>query len=112
MSNVNSELFLQIAERIERDPKCYDQEYVCREPGQWGGCIFCHAEEILKLPHFTAGWASRGNVPNQATAEALGLGPEEANILHHSKWKPRAGLTVPAALRLIADGKSVSEVSA
>jgi len=108
---VNAELFLKIAERVENDPDSYDQKYVARDPGIYGGCIFCHAEEILGLSHFEGEETVSGLVPSRKTVEALGLDAEDAIRLYSSRWKPKPEYTVPAALRAIAGGASVQEVS-
>lgn len=45
-------------------------------------------------------------------AEMFGMDENSAVILTRRGWLPRHGLTVPQALRLIADGSSVESVSA
>lgn len=44
-------------------------------------------------------------------ARALGLYRNEAAELFAASWQPREGLSVPDALRALADGASVEEVS-
>lgn len=115
---VNSELFRKIADRIETEPETYNQgNWARRDPlisdaEPEGACIFCIAEQIIGFEHH-ADTQKMGHVGYQEiTAEALGLSDEDATKLYHADWKPREGLTVPQALRMIADGATVSEVSA
>lgn len=97
---VNAELFRKIADKIEKEPKSYDQERYA-SPDDCG-CIF-HLAEIIS--------GQTMNLPWQ-TGPLLGLSEADATKLYSQYWKPRPDLTVPQALRLIADGESVSEVSA
>ena len=99
---VNSELFRQIADRIERNPSEYNQDRWRRDFQGDAACIFCIAQEILGL--------IIGD--EDATIKEMGLGRKDALKLWHWTWKPKPEYTVPQALRLIADGKSVAEVSA
>lgn len=103
MSTVNAELFRAIADEIERRPGRYVQKD-CEL------CIFAKAIEILAEPELD--FIGSAFKPAPSVAGKMGISNPDAYVLCASNWKPRPGLTVPEALRLIADGASVGEVSA
>jgi len=112
-TKVNSELFRKIADRIEREPHMYDQRYSERENDEGeAACIYCFAREILGSPDKGDKYLNGRMMPDDDLRIAVGLNIEDTQTLYHYSWKPRSGLTVPEALRAIADGKSVQEVSA
>lgn len=115
MSNVNTTLFLQIAERIEEKPELYNQALIsCRTECGTAYCIggwamfLSYGETYCAL--ISEPDESLGEI--KSARELLGLDFDSADMLFVGSWKPRPGLTVPEALREIANGKSVSEVSA
>lgn len=89
---VNADLFRKIADQVEEWPESYSQCGTTNCIGGWA-CKFAGV-----------GWINVG--------KALGISMKDEYTIFAARWKPRKGLTVPQALRLIADGKSVSEVSA
>lgn len=100
---VNSELFRKIADKIEAEPKLYRQsrkEVIIR------GCGTAHC---------IGGWAcalTNNEISLMRAGKLLGLKNWDQYRIFDAFWKPRPDLTVPQALRMIADGASVSEVSA
>jgi len=55
---------------------------------------------------------SRGDRTVREEAQRLlGLTDNEADVLFDAEWAPRSGMTVPEALRLLADGVFLSEVT-
>lgn len=101
---MNAEMFRRIADQIEKEPERYDQNIY-----GWN----CDS------PHCIAGWAlvfsgkQHSDVlrPSQKAAEILGINDREMRTLFIESWTPIRGLTVPDALRQIADGASVASVS-
>jgi hypothetical protein len=49
--------------------------------------------------------------PEDMGAAALGLTSDEGRVLFNQAWAPASGLTVPDALRRLADGASLLGVS-
>lgn len=99
---VNSELFRKIADRIEKNPESYDQS---SWSGKYGcGCILWHAEQIYGIDSETSDL--------DESIKLFGLDRVDAGRLYHALWKPKHGLSVPEALRLISNGATVAEVSA
>lgn len=120
----NAKLLRDVADKIEGDPHLYSQ-------GTWGRVTPCGTA------HCIAGWACElaGCEPNDPTAwedgwlsvrkpgstefmpvgiaaeQLLGLSDIEALDLFDGGWKPKDGMTVPEALRGLADGKLMAEVS-
>lgn len=108
---VNAELLRKIADKIEAEPRCYDQHSF----SDWEnncGCVAHHAVILsgrkVPFPNNTAHLC----IELQGAGHILGLNNDAADIIFHPEWLPRADLTVPHALRLIADGASVESVSA
>lgn len=95
-----------VADMIEAHPERYDQQ-------QWKVETECGTAYCL------AGWACQialGRLPwrNGVAATArdlLGLTDGERYNLFVESWKPHAGLSVPDALRKIAGGASIADVS-
>jgi hypothetical protein len=108
---VNSELFRKIADRIEAEPKIYSQEAAIVENGLEGPC-YCIGGLALLLSGHDLRSGTIGDYGNDNSARRLLGYPNGGPSIFDGGWKPREGLTVPQALRLIADGASVSEVSA
>jgi hypothetical protein len=113
---VNSELFRKVADKIENQPELYCQAHI----DDYTECGTAHC--IAGWAHFLtygdtyAGLDKADYRPEDSrhilSAQEL-LGIDNLSLkLFHPQWKPREGLTVPQALRMIADGATVSEVSA
>lgn len=102
---VNSELFRQIADRIEAVPGCYNQRSMFT-------CVFAIANNFICPDRFMLAISSGEFKDEDSVAKRLGLTEEDARIIYTNDWQPHSGLSVPEALRLIADGASVGEVSA
>lgn len=127
---MNTELLLKVANAIEKYPELYDQEtygdvevnntscgttaciagWACALEGYYPTVIdtrFSY-EKVSKEPyteyydgldtHFTA-------------VSILGLDNGDAEELFSAYWMPRDDLTVPEALRKIANGASIEEVT-
>lgn len=97
-------LMNQVADHIEAFPERYDQEvyWITTECGTVG-CI--------------AGWADRLSgyddplvAPSNAE-ERLGLTLDEGSVLFDEAWRPAEGLTVPDALRKLAGGADLEDVT-
>jgi hypothetical protein len=129
----NRELFLKIAEVIEKHPKLYDQTAVSPEPVPVDLCsygLFPYIEDPLtvecRTPGCIAGWAAaltpvalrqqlalRLESPRWVLRSArvlLGLSLDEASILFGGAWAPSDGRSVPEELRRIADGGEIRGV--
>ncbi len=126
----NVDLFHAVAEKIESDPKRYNQ-------GSWGtsGRRKTPPTPACKTSHCIAGWAAVIAAPERVSwlgngwgpgvwmmsaidgdmqqlgADLLGLTDDEAEVLFSIDWKPREDLTVPEALVKIGNGASIAEVS-
>jgi hypothetical protein len=95
---LNVELLRKIADKIEAEPTCYNQQnYVCGTAHCIGGWAA------------TLGGAGEPNFENGQNA--LQLATPDAHALFAASWMPCEGLTVPQALRAIADGSTIEEVS-
>lgn len=113
-TGVNRELFEKVADYIEQNPEQYDQ----RDSRK---CIFGIAAKLSNAdPTWFVGCNDRGRYYDfvrdgrqQSVAYHLFKfpNPGEASVLVLGLWEPRKGLTVPQALRLIARGCTVYQVS-
>lgn len=106
----NVDLFRRVADRIERDPESYDQRTWVRI-GECGtvACIGGHA--LLEAGGAADRTSSRGWAECHALVRTLlGLTDRES-ILFHAKWRPAPGMTVPVALRRLADGWPLAAVT-
>lgn len=107
-----SDLFRQIADRIEDNPNRYDQREWRTQvdhPCKTAYCIGGHALAIRGL--FEESLLGL-NSPRPMPAGLLGLDEDEDEVLFAMSWGPREGLSVPDALRCLAEGAEISEVSA
>lgn len=120
-----------VADQIEGHPDQYDQ-------GSWGYIVGSLTStptlDIIEKMGLNdcgtrgciAGWAVALNVHNQEVREALatkmldvgslaekllGLETYTADILFNEMWKPAAGMDVPEALRFLAKGADIYEVT-
>jgi hypothetical protein len=96
-------LLLKIATQIENHPKTYNQEvfgYECSS----AHCIAGWACQI------TDGYLVRGRTHKRAR-KLLGLSEIDADRLFSAVWVPKPGLTPAQALRNLAEGATVDEVS-
>jgi len=97
-----AELLRKIADQIEQHPESYDQGCFWN-PVRECGCIAGWAWKLRRKSRWRASCTEPLSV-------SLGIdGPEL--LLFEDFWRPRKGLTVSDALRMIADGASVAEVS-
>lgn len=109
MTERNADLLRRVADRIEGDPDSYDQAAWVRigECG-WVACIGGHA--VIEAGEMDwesiIGWAEF-----HAIASCL-LGLEDCeSILFHAGWQPVNGMSVPDALRRLADGWPIYAVT-
>ena len=124
----NAELFNAIADELELFPESYDQDV-------WGTRLEEHADETLCGTAFCiaghgvhrTGWdtpvhdwfmvkhpnhpdAGNINTSKQAAYE-LGLNGHESSELFDSDWLPEHGYTVSDALRALANGADIEDVT-
>lgn len=132
---MNKELLLKVADAIEKYPELYDQEtygdvevddtscgttaciagWACALEGYYptiatlsdGEVIFGY-DNVAKEP-----WTpfSKGVDSHVTAQQLLELSENEADVLFGGGWRPDEDLTVPEALRKIADGISIAELS-
>lgn len=132
MSEINAELFHQIADKIEKEPEGYNQEFWGQRTscgtayciGGWavvlGGkdqIIYSDEGELLGLRN---GWDNSWTEVSDAARELLGIAPhtyasdpyeDVTDRLFMSGWRPREDMTVPEALRAIANGAKLADVT-
>lgn len=105
----NADLLRRVADRIERDPDMHDQaNWFC--PTECGivACIGGHA--LIEAGEYIVGdnaWFDFSAVARTL----LGFTDLEASYLFSARWAPAEGMTVPDALRRIADGWPVYAVT-
>lgn len=126
-----SDLFRAIADQIEAHPETYDQSV-------WGEVDdndfsqlfdFLTAAEHMAVGSCdtrgcTAGWAIALNIQDPQVrismsdrsitamaADLLEIDSRTAMILFMEDWEPAAGMTVPEALRELANGATIHEVT-
>ena len=124
----NSELFEAIADAIELAPERYDQsDWALPGPDDFEGLPTTELLHRCGTKHCIAGWAvslsttedtrnkTKDDVDRRGwgavARERLGLSFDEADELFGQHWLPRAGMTVPEALRALAAGADVRVVS-
>lgn len=134
---MNTELLLKVADAIEKYPELYDQEtYGDVEVDDtscgttaciagWACALEGYHPVVDRLPwrdassYFTytrvaqkpwQAW-SNGVSPHDIAQELIGLEDWAAEELFGSDWGPVEGLTVPQALRKIANGTPIDEVT-
>jgi hypothetical protein len=110
MTERSADLFRRVADRIERDPDSYDQATWVRI-GECGtvACIGGHA--LLEAGEAADRTSTGGWAECHALAQTLlGLTDRES-ILFHARWRPAPGMTVPDALRRLADGWPLAVVT-
>lgn len=120
----NEDLFFVVADRVQFDPKSYNQErWATVSSESMCGSVACIAGHGLML----TGWGVSlvaygtfykdgrvlqfGSDIQSVAAIAFNLSTTESRVLFHGRWKPREGLTVSDALRLIGKGEKVSVVT-
>lgn len=100
---------LRVADAIEQHPEQYDQS-------DWKTKQSCGTNSYC-----VAGWAQHLCFPRQefsevttplCAAKLLALTEDEAVALFSATWEPHEGLSVPDALREIAGGATIEDVSA
>lgn len=129
-------LLRDVADRVEADPGTYDQGKWIYLPGvEWswtrvpvadppcgttaciGGHLVMAALPAARL--FYLGDKVEANVSGRAVERAVsevagelldGSGINTA-VLFHGEWRPRPGVSVPDALRRLADGATLGEVT-
>ena len=112
-------LFREIADKIEDHPELYDQaDYEAQKDCGTAHCIGGWACELRRddLQWITNSYYGQEDVSPlagffEAGSNLLGLTGKETMILFDAGWTPREGLTVPAALRAIADGAEIADVT-
>lgn len=97
---LNRARILAVADVIERHPDWYDQN-------TWEGRPCCIAGHALRLAR-----ADRYGVFTERAAAVLGLTTDQARVLFCASWQPPEGMTVPNALRLLAFGATINQVTA
>lgn len=127
----NAELFKLIADELELFPESYNQE-------AWGseiedqdeaaqtlcGTAFCiaghgvhrtgwtsHSPTDWYMVHHPDNTDTIGRSTSMQAAYELGLTQREAAILFSSEWLPEYGYTVSDALRALANGAEIDEVT-
>lgn len=125
---VPAKLLYEVAEMVEAYPESYNQMVWVQDAAEesdvsWDqvalvelvqnpscGTTACIAGWVVAIA--TAQGARLGLDPGRQAASILGLADDDARLLFDAAWKPRSDLTVPDALRAIADGATVDEVTA
>ena len=109
-------LMRAVADAIEAHPEQYEQEMwstvtACGTAYCVGGwaCILAYGASALSDPRGSE--YAHGRYIEDEASDLLGLPAEETELLFHSQWEPAEWLTVPQALRAIAEGKSVESVT-
>ena len=106
----NADLLNRVATYIERNPDGYAQ-------GAWCKCIAGIAIRLHRRwgVNRTRAWMNRrwppytfSGGPGGVAREILGLTRNEADVLFSAYWHPRPNYTVPAVLRMLADGADVN----
>lgn len=112
------QLMLQVADAIEDDPASYAQEHwVDHTYCGTRCCIAGWAVKIAEPERFNIDFRNQCEVRNLSeyielnAHELLGLASNKALLLFHSGWKPVEDMTVSEALRKIAGGSKLSEVT-
>ena len=126
----NAALFNVLADRIEQNPDEYDQETwgTSNDPeGECGGsyCIAGTVAMLLgaeprtvyalsgALSHYSWDMVTLDGVtesPGKLAGRVLGLDEDEQLVLFSEVWHPD-GMSVPEALRSIAEGVAVGDVT-
>jgi hypothetical protein len=120
------DLMLKVADQIEEEPERYNQYYyVMDSPCGTQHCIAGWALVLsgkaqVEIDTYTdrawtcifvdletGGWED----PVELGREALGLNEEEAWRLFGASWKPAENMSVPDALRKLAWGADIEDVS-
>ena len=115
-----------IADQIELEPGSYDQgTYGCKEKQSSCGTAHCIAGWSAKLdgwsPRIGHGWGLliRGGddgmleyaACEEVAGKNMGVCEEDYEVLFNVDWEPIDSMTVPQALRALADGASVSDIT-
>jgi hypothetical protein len=117
-----------IADQIEQHPGLYNQWAYASPAAEECGTAYCIAGWAAHLRGWEPDTPAEGDwewrYPERAVsggwitddvaaiaAELLGLDEDDAALLFAEWWKPRLGLTVPGALRAIANGEPVEAVT-
>jgi len=129
-----TQLLEAIADHIEAHPEAYDQGSWCYTTGSmassenkldildkmglndcntrgciagWAVALNIHTKEVRDVLDKGVGLFDLGNMAQNL----LGLDQLEAETLFHEAWEPAIDMDVPEALRLLAKGVDISEVT-
>lgn len=131
----NTDLFNDIADKVENEPEAYDQStWLEPSKNECGsrGCIAGWAVALSGDAVHNSDGTLRGGVKSRYidladgrsqfiqevipfdifARESLGLSGDEANHLFAGTWKPKSWLGVPGALRALGRGASIEDVTA